>query len=338
MRIVTRVGALAALLALSWSAFWAMGALLAQQSLQTWFDEQAAAGIEASHGGITVSGFPLRFDVEVRAPRLADAATGTAWQAPWVRMAAAAHRPQAPVLLLPDRQELRLPGTDATLLSDRMQAGMRLGNGTALAVLETTLQAEAVTLVAPGWQAGVDRLEATTLAASEAPARHSLRLDAEGIAPDPAWLALLAGAATPPPDRIALLQIRAELAFDRAFDRFATDDAAPRLTGLVLDRGRLDWGAMALQADGALTLDDQGVPEGRITFRLTDWRQMLGLAVAGGWLDAAAAPTWERALALLEAADGSATLDVPLVFRNGRMSLGPLPLGPAPRFRAAPGP
>jgi hypothetical protein len=57
---------------------------------------------------------------------------------------------------------------------------------------------------------------------------------------------------------------------------------------------------------------------------------MIGMAVSAGLLDQEIANTVQNMGSLL--AGGSAELSVPITFQNGLMSLGPIPLGPAPRL------
>jgi hypothetical protein len=60
---------------------------------------------------------------------------------------------------------------------------------------------------------------------------------------------------------------------------------------------------------------------------------VLRLGVALGLIRPETAPTVERAGESLARIGGNAeVLTLPLVFAGGRMSLGPIPLGPAPRF------
>ena len=77
----------------------------------------------------------------------------------------------------------------------------------------------------------------------------------------------------------------------------------------------------------------EGLAEGRIELRLSNWRKAIPVAVALGLVTPEVAPTWENVFAVLSEQSASPEdLDLPLVFQRGRMSLGPLPLGPAPRL------
>ena len=90
---------------------------------------------------------------------------------------------------------------------------------------------------------------------------------------------------------------------------------------------------MALDAAGSLTVDPKGTPEGRITIRATNWRDMVAVARASGSLPEGIADTLERGLEILAGLTGNPrTIDAPLSFQNGFVSLGPIPLGRAPAF------
>ena len=61
---------------------------------------------------------------------------------------------------------------------------------------------------------------------------------------------------------------------------------------------------------------------------------MVPVMVALGLIKPEVTETVTRAMELLAQQDGTPeVLDVPLVFQNGRMSLGPVPLGAAPYLR-----
>ena len=91
---------------------------------------------------------------------------------------------------------------------------------------------------------------------------------------------------------------------------------------------------LLLSATGKVTVDAEGVPEGRITIRAKNWKGMVAVAVTLGLVRPELAPTVQNMLA--ELAKGSPDPDVvelPLEFQKGWMSLGPLPVGAAPRLR-----
>ncbi|MEO0894751.1 MAG: DUF2125 domain-containing protein [Pseudomonadota bacterium] len=91
---------------------------------------------------------------------------------------------------------------------------------------------------------------------------------------------------------------------------------------------------MEIRAVGTLSIDVEGTPEGRITLKATNWREIINLGEATGLLPEPFVPTVNRVLELMAGMSGpSHTIDTPLTFANGRVSLGPLPLGLAPKLR-----
>jgi hypothetical protein len=111
-------------------------------------------------------------------------------------------------------------------------------------------------------------------------------------------------------------------------------DAPPLVSGIDLKEALVTWGDVGLFGKGRIAANSDGLAEGRIDFRLTNWRKLLPLLVTTGAVSAEALPTWENALAMLAGQSGDPTvLELPLTMRAGRMSLGPLPLGPAPALR-----
>jgi hypothetical protein len=96
---------------------------------------------------------------------------------------------------------------------------------------------------------------------------------------------------------------------------------------------RAQWGGIDVRAAGALTVAAGGVPTGRITVKITNWRDLLQVAGNAGLFPEPLMPTIERAFEVLAGLSGPPdTLDAPLSFANGIVSFGPIPLGPAPRL------
>jgi len=107
----------------------------------------------------------------------------------------------------------------------------------------------------------------------------------------------------------------------------------PELTGIVVDDASLDWGPLQLTAKGSVAVASDGAVEGRLDLRIEGWRLLPAVLAQVGAMDPVLAPTLLRAMEIM-AKDGSdlAVLEVPLTFKSGRMSLGPLPVGEAPRL------
>jgi hypothetical protein len=88
-----------------------------------------------------------------------------------------------------------------------------------------------------------------------------------------------------------------------------------------------------LRAAGELEVDASGIPEGDLSIRAENWRDMIDMAVNAGLLPERMRGTAEGLLDVVAGLSGDPeVIDAELGFSNGRMFLGPLPLGRAPRL------
>lgn len=184
-----------------------------------------------------------------------------------------------------------------------------------------------------GAQTRLERLRLSLRRIDGHTARYQLSLAASGLAPDAGWLAA-EPFRDPPPEAIEQIALEATLTLDAALDRAAFSAAAPpRVTSLTLDDARIRWGSTLLKASGELVIGSSGRPEGVVDISARDWRRLLDAAAVLGLVHPEIAQTWERAFELLEEEGGTTgRLDLPLQFTQGRMRLGPLPIGAAPRL------
>jgi hypothetical protein len=80
-------------------------------------------------------------------------------------------------------------------------------------------------------------------------------------------------------------------------------------------------------------VDEAGVPEGALAIRAENWREMVAMAVRAGLIPEQMQGTFEGLLGVVAGLSGDPeVIDADLSFSNGRMFLGPLPVGPAPRL------
>lgn len=315
--------------AAAWSGLWFAGARMLDRAVA---DVLAQAGPGVAAEGYAVRGFPNRFDVTVTAPRLADAATGIAWSAPFVQSYALSYRPWHTIIAFPPEQRLAWPGGALTLRAGKLQASLVLRPGTALSLDRLTLVGEALEVrpdQGPG--ATVATLRFATRQDPTRAAAHEIGLAVSGIVPDAAATAAL------PPDAAlsgaaAELRLVATAVLSGPIDRFAAK-APPALLRLDLTEVAFRWGGIVLSGSGTLAPDAAGLAEGRIDLRLDQWRQAIDVAVALGALRPEVAPTWtEFARRLSETGGSPDRLDLTLTLARGRISLGLLPIGPAPRL------
>jgi hypothetical protein len=170
-------------------------------------------------------------------------------------------------------------------------------------------------------------VELHTRADAATPNAHELSLVIPNLTPDAALIA-----ATGLPAAISMIRLDAVGAFSAPLDRNA-EATQPRLTGLQVKEGTLLWGDLTIAAQGEIAANEGGLAEGRIDITIKGWRKALPLAVTLGLIKPNVAPTVEGMLNAMATQTGDAeTLQLPLVYKNGRGSLGPIPLGAAPRL------
>jgi hypothetical protein len=320
-------------LAVAFTGYWIVVARGVEAGLRGWFAEREAAGWVAEHGSIRTSGFPLRFQTVLRDVTLADPATGVAWDAPRFAFEAQAFAPNRITAVWPFEQTFASPYERIRVESDRFTARIGFVPGTRLELREIAADLAGMSLSSTlGWetQVAVGHLSARLLDAPEN--AYDIRFEATGLTPteglrrtlDPARLL---------PDRVEGMTAEARAVFDAPWDRFAVEAARPQVTSLALRDLRAQWGGIEVRAAGDLAVDENGVPEGRITVKVTNWRDLLRVARNAGLLPEPLMPTIERAFEILAGLSGPPeTLDAPLTFANGNVSFGPVPLGRAPRL------
>ncbi len=123
--------------------------------------------------------------------------------------------------------------------------------------------------------------------------------------------------------------------------------APPQPTGLRLDTADLRFGRLSARVVGQIRPDAQGRAQGAIAIYTGDATAMIEAAASAGMIPRNAvrmAGTMLRTLSAMPMpdADGAAPdyprpqsgeLRLPILFDQGRTSLGPIPLGPAPLLR-----
>lgn len=317
-----------------WGGYWFIGATAVERGLAYWIEDRRIEGWAADVGAIETVGFPYRFDTTLTDVVLADPDTGLAWTMPFFQILALSYKPNHIIAVWPDTQVLASPIERVQLVSTRMQGSVIFRPQTSLALERTDIIAENLQLRSDaGWQAALD--EGRFAVHRQEVAEAQYRIGADVLALRPA--APVRRALDPLerlPETIETLRLDATVDFDKPWDRFAIERARPQPTRIDLTDLQATWGNLDLRAAGTLDIDAEGVAEGKITVKATNWREMLELSVAAGMIPERVAPTIERGLALLAGLSGAPdTLDAPLSFQRGFVSFGPVPLGPAPRFR-----
>ena len=109
-----------------WGGYWFVGSSAIRSGATQWFADSAAQGLIAENGGITVSGFPSRFDMTVTTPRLTDLASGWGWKAPFAQILSMTWKPWHVIAVLPQDQEIDGPDQRIALTNSKMSASLRV--------------------------------------------------------------------------------------------------------------------------------------------------------------------------------------------------------------------
>lgn len=323
---------------------WLLGAVLVVGALWSgaWFtasrlvhDRLAAAltSLEPQVGvaGFGLAGFPNRFDVTFDRPSAVTPDGRVAWSAPFLQVLTLAYRPWHVIVAFPPAQRLDWPDGGADITADGpLRASLVLRPAAGLPFARAQLSGTALALrPLTGRPFALSAMQAAAEADPADPRRLRLGLEMFGLTPDPAALAALP-ARSPLPPAAERLFLDATLVLSAPL---ALDAPEPRLAAVEVAGLSLDWGPIALTGSGRIEPDPQGLAQGTLDLRLEGWQAALDAAVALGTLTPGVAETWAEFARRWSAAAGSgATLQMPLVLREGRVSLGPIPLGPAPRL------
>lgn len=329
-RVVTVVVALVVL----WSLAWGGLALWLRSGITGWFDARAAEGWQAEYTAADLSGYPLHHVTTLREPALADPTTGRAWSADWLRFESPAIWPGRQSLTFPDTpQYISYFDNTQVLTATDMVADLDLAMGLALELRKMQLQSGPWALtardveLAAGSGATMGMIQDETV-----PELYSIVLDIPDFAPAQRVRRLMGGEDSLP-DTFDALQMTMDVRFDRPWDRSALELTRPQPRRIDLRLAEIAWGPLRISATGGFDVDAGGVPEGKLSIRAENWREMLRMAETAGAVPRAVAQSAERALGFLAGLGGNRkALDVQLNVSGGVVALGPLPLGPAPRL------
>lgn len=331
-----RLLAIVLLAAFGWSAYWWIGATAQERALRAWLEDRQRDGWVAEVETLDVQGYPNRFDTIVEGIALADPLTGWSWTAPEFQILALSYRPTNVIAVWPQFQVFAHPDQRFEVRSERIRGSVRLAPSLALGLREARIELGDLSVESSlGWGAKL------------ADGQFAIRRSPEDAAPENAYdVSLTADALTLPapvkakldpanllPEAIEGARIRLTPVYDRPLDRYAIEDTPPALMTLNVGNASFTWGRMALTVTGRLDADAAGYAEGSLNIIAQNWQDMLEIGVRGGWIPAGLQNSLASALALLAAGTGeSGKLDLTLTFRGGKMRLGPLPIGDAPRM------
>jgi len=327
------IGVIVVLL-LAWSGYWYVGSSAAQRAISGWLDQRAAQGWVANYSSVKTRGFPNRFDTTISDLELADPRTGVAWTAPFFQILTLSYTPNHIIAAWPKSQTIASPYEKITITSDRMIGSIVFQPNTALTLLRTSIELDNFGLSSDlGWSAQIEKGRFATRQTTARKNAHDIYFEATNVQPSAQFRARL-DPADLLPNSIATLKLDSTVGFDAPWDRFAIERRRPQVTAFEVNDLTATWGKLDLRAAGKLTVSLDGQLNGKIMVRAKNWREMLTVAVDAGLVARTISSTLANALEFMVGTSSDPDmLEAPLTFRNGRMSFGPIPLGPAPRLK-----
>ncbi|MEM6421788.1 MAG: DUF2125 domain-containing protein [Pseudomonadota bacterium] len=340
MRILLWLAGVAGVAVIGWCGWWFVAATGQEQALDLWLEERREDGWLAEVSAVSIGGFPSRFERRLEAPQLADPAAGWAWQAPFLALGSDAWDPTHVTIDFPAVQSVAVPAGRARVESTGMQALAAVVPGLSLALREVALRAEALSIEGrDGWRAGSGLLDLSLARRTDTDApenTYDLRMNAEALLlPE-----RLAGVLTPEGAEAGrdatgdgTLEVRGIIIADRPIDLAVIDRGEIGAETIVLRQTRLSYGGAVFEVDGRLDADAEGFAEGTLNVAAQDWRRVLKALVASGTIGEGMASTIRNALQFVSLFAGE-KLEVPLSFDDGRIGIGPVAIGDAPRLVA----
>ncbi len=326
MRLVVWITAIFAAL---YSGYWLVGSRAALSGTRAALEEMRAEG-RGDFAGVALHGFPSRFDITIDQPRLTGAGGQSGWSAGFLQIFALSYRPNHVIVVWPHEQTVTLAGRDYPLTATDLRASLAVEASAALPLDHAELEGHDLAL-SLGEAGGLD-VEKLILAARRTEgqaASQDVALVATNLRPDATLAARLDPAGKLPPGADEV-RATATLGFDRPVDRGALAEPL-RLQSIRAISGDLGWGGLQLHISGDLTADAAGFAAGEVEIAATDWERLPAMAVALGLLAPGDQRTFGNMLRIM-AGGRDGRLAVPLHFGDGMISVGPLYLGPAPRF------
>ena len=312
-----------------WGGYWFAGSYVVQSAVVAGFAGTAGQEVQAVNGGVSVAGFPNRFDLTVMTPEVSNAAAGWDWKAPFAQVFAMTWKPWNVIAALPNDQTISIGGQVIGLHSSRMIGSLLLEPSTSLALEEVVVEGEGLVVTSNlGWKIRADKVVLASRATVAEKNAQELGLDVTNLAPDAALVAQLPELGP----TVSVVHLDAVVSLTAPLDRNA-GVTQPQIIGIDVRDIEVTWGELQITAKGKVVPGADGLAEGSVDISIKGWRSVPKLIAAAGWIAPGAVVSLEKGLeSLAKSGKDPAVLSLPLTFSKGWTNLGPLPLGPAPKL------
>lgn len=308
---------------MAWGGWWHFASQSALRFAQSAITEAEAQGWRISIADLKRGGFPNRIDLSAGPTKVTTPDGQITWDLPFAQAFSLSYKPWHLVSVLPHSQKLTLHGQTFEITSKDLRSSLIVTPNTDLGLDRFQIVAEDLAVSGAQTALKMAKMSLATRPALDQQLSHDLGLEITDLDLGP-WGQRL-GLQVP----ITRAYVDAMLAFDRPLDRHALATGA-KLSKLVLRRSHLVWDQITISLAGELSPDAQGLTQGRLSLEVQGIQQALALLDRNIQMEPYQRQLLQIALAGATNPEGAVTL--PLLFGEGRVKLGPIPLGPAPRF------
>jgi len=322
------------ILAILCGGWWAIASTGLQRGISKWFDARRAEGWQADVARIDKKGFPLQLHAQLTDVALADPETGLAVSMTTLDLSAPIYWPGYVTVTLPETPiTLASAALRATLTAADAKADLRLRPGTALQLQSLGFAGKAWAIdTAVGSVAGGDSIAVSMTQQTKGQPVYDVRIDAGSLTPGAIPRAFL-GLSEDWPLAFDTVTGAMSVTFDKVWDRSAVERRRPQPRVIDLQNMQFVWGPVEILATGNVTVDDAGLATGTVSVKAENWPAMVDMAQSAGYLRPDIRPQVEQMLGGLAQMSGRTDgLDLTISLKEGRMSMGFIPLGRAPRI------
>ncbi|MEE9426846.1 MAG: DUF2125 domain-containing protein [Paracoccaceae bacterium] len=316
-----------------WGGYWFVGSNAVEKGLTSWLSDTSNRGWVAKFSALNTKGFPNRFDTTFNDLKVEIGNGDLTWAVPFFQIFALSYKPNHIIAVWPNEQTLLLPKQRLAITSDRMRGSIKFRPETALTLSRSSVEISNFHVQSNlGWSTSAETGQFNTRQSEEITDAHDVVLQTLKLRLSDQFMSFL-DPEHKLPDQFEAVKVELSMGFDGPWDRLAIEQKRPNLTGVGVKNLQIVWGELEFSATGKLTTDTQGFLSGKLEITAQNWRGIYKILVRMGLIQGSFMGAVEGFLQImaLETEDPD-LLVADWVFQDGRMRLGAIPLGPAPRI------
>jgi hypothetical protein len=321
-------------LAVIYSAYWFIAANASERGIKAWLDARETDGWQSEYTALETRGYPLHLKTVLADIAMADPATGLAYQTSRLTIESRSFTPTRLHASMAQDARVSTPFQHIDITNSRAEGTLFVAVGPALTLQRAAFEFDALTAASTlGWGFSLANAKAVAIQNAQTALAHDIAVTITDFTPSASLMSRLNpnGILS---DSFDALTIDGQVTFDKAWDITALEGPRPQPTKVHMRNMAATWGALDLRIAGAFDVDARGFPNGKLSIKATNWREMITLATAAGIIPKDLENLALRAGNMLAGMKGNTTtIDAELTLARGTISFGFLPLGPAPRLK-----